>query len=72
MESLFGLMYLFLFLPVLFLPVLCLVWVLLVKHAGRGVRNPFWIMDVFMPAICVLIWGGDRRLFALLPEFETR
>ena len=63
MESLFGLMYLFLFFPVLFLPVLCLVWVLLVKHAGRGVRNPFSIMDVFMPAICVLIWGGDRRLF---------
>lgn len=57
MEGFLVLIYLFLFIPTLVVPVSWMAWVFLLKLTGRDVRNPFSVADIVTPAICVLIRG---------------
>lgn len=66
MESFCILIYLFLFIPVFVMPVSYLLWILLSMHSGRGVRNPFSIIDVLTPIICIMIWGGIDAYFVVV------
>lgn len=57
------LLYYFLFLPALGVPVLWGVWLLCMKIKRGCCLNPFSVIDLITPIVTVLIWGGIDAYF---------
>lgn len=66
MEGFISLLLLFLFIPAIVFPLSCGGWVLALKLKGRCIRNPFSIIDVITPVVCILLWGWMDTMFLVV------